>query len=96
MIPRSRAIRFASDFAARIGRDRPRSRSQPREPARIGPRRRLESACSVTVFLVQVAGYQDTIVPEFYDRTYILGGWSDGLLRFAAQMGATNVFVAPA
>lgn len=40
----------------------------------------------VQVFLVQVAGYQDTIVPEFYERTYILGGWSDGLLRFAAQM----------
>ncbi|MCA9684905.1 MAG: TROVE domain-containing protein, partial [Myxococcales bacterium] len=40
----------------------------------------------VQVFLVQVAGYQDTIVPEFYERTFILGGWSDGLLRFAAAM----------
>jgi hypothetical protein len=40
----------------------------------------------VNVFLVQVAGYQDTIVPEFYDRTYILGGWGDGILRFAAAM----------
>lgn len=40
----------------------------------------------VLVFLVQVAGYQDTIMPEFYDKTYILGGWSEGLLRFAAQM----------
>ena len=40
----------------------------------------------VDVFLVQVAGYQDTIVPEFYDRTYILGGWGEGLLRFAASM----------
>jgi hypothetical protein len=40
----------------------------------------------VDVFLVQVAGYQDTIIPEFYDRTYILGGWGDGLLRFAAAM----------
>lgn len=40
----------------------------------------------VNVFLVQVAGYQDTIVPEFYDRTYILGGWGEGLLRFAASM----------
>jgi hypothetical protein len=48
--------------------------------ARVNPR--------VQVFLVQVAGYQDTIVPEFYERTYILGGWSDGLLRFAAQMAA--------
>lgn len=42
----------------------------------------------VNVFLVQVAGYRDTIVPEFYDRTYILGGWSAGLLRFAAQMSS--------
>lgn len=40
----------------------------------------------VMVYLVQVAGYADTIMPEFYDRTYILGGWGDGLLRFAAQM----------
>jgi hypothetical protein len=41
---------------------------------------------NVNVYLVQVAGYQDTIMPEFYDRTYILGGWSDGLLKFAAKM----------
>lgn len=41
---------------------------------------------NVNVYLVQVAGYQDTIVPEFYDRTYILGGWGEGLLRFAASM----------
>lgn len=42
----------------------------------------------VRVFLVQVAGYQDTLVPEFYDRTYILGGWGEGLLRFAAAMAS--------
>ena len=41
---------------------------------------------NVMVYLVQVAGYTDTIVPEFYDRTYILGGWGEGLLRFAASM----------
>jgi len=40
----------------------------------------------VKVYLVQVAGYQDTIIPEWYDNTYILGGWGDGLLRFAASM----------
>jgi hypothetical protein len=40
----------------------------------------------VNVFLIQVAGYQDTIIPEFYKRTYILGGWSEGIFRFAAQM----------
>jgi hypothetical protein len=41
---------------------------------------------NVNVYLVQVAGYQDTILPEFYKRTYILGGWSEGLFRFAHQM----------
>ena len=40
----------------------------------------------VNVFLVQVAGYKDALVPEFYERTYILGGWGEGLLRFAAEM----------
>ncbi len=40
----------------------------------------------VNVFLIQVAGYQDTILPEFYKRTYILGGWGEGVLRFAAAM----------
>lgn len=42
----------------------------------------------VMVFLVQIAGYADTLVPEFYDRTYILGGWGEGLLRFAAEMAS--------
>ena len=45
---------------------------------------------NVNVYLVQVAGYQDTIVPEFYNRTYILGGWSEGLLRFAAKMAGVT------
>ena len=40
----------------------------------------------VNVFLVQIAGYNDVIVPEFYDRTYILSGWGEGLLRFAHNM----------
>jgi hypothetical protein len=40
----------------------------------------------VNVFLIQVAGYQDTILPEFYNRTYILGGWGEGVLKFAAAM----------
>ncbi len=40
----------------------------------------------VNVFLVQIAGYKDTLVPEFYQRTYILGGWGEGLLRFADAM----------
>lgn len=41
---------------------------------------------NVNVFLVQIAGYQDVIVPEFYDRTYILGGWSEKILTFANQL----------
>lgn len=41
---------------------------------------------NVNVYLVQVAGYPDTIMPEFYKRTYILGGWGEGLFRFAAAM----------
>lgn len=41
---------------------------------------------NVNVYLVQVAGYTDTILPEFYNRTYILGGWGEGVLRFAAEM----------
>jgi hypothetical protein len=54
-------------------------------PKLIGEYRRKVNP-NVLVFLVQVAGYQDTIVPEFYDRTYILGGWSDSVLRFADGM----------
>lgn len=47
---------------------------------------RAEVNKNVNVFLIQVAGYQDTIIPEFYKRTYILGGWSEGIFRFAHQM----------
>lgn len=41
---------------------------------------------NVNVYLVQMAGYQDTIVPETYNRTAILGGWGDGIFRYAARM----------
>ena len=40
----------------------------------------------VQVVLVQTAGYQDTLIPETYDRTYILGGWSSEVIRYAAFM----------
>ncbi|MEZ4307481.1 MAG: TROVE domain-containing protein [Polyangiaceae bacterium] len=43
----------------------------------------------VMVYLVQIAGYQDTLLPEMYDRTYILGGWGEGLLRYAAEMAGS-------
>jgi hypothetical protein len=47
---------------------------------------RAEVNKDVNVYLVQVAGYQDTIIPEFYKKTYILGGWGDGILKFAHAM----------
>lgn len=40
----------------------------------------------VDIFLVQIAGGVDTVVPEWYHRTYILGGWSPEILRFADEM----------
>jgi hypothetical protein len=49
-------------------------------------RYRREVNPDVLVFLVQTAGYQDTIVPEFYDKTYILGGWSQSVIQFAGEM----------
>jgi hypothetical protein len=42
----------------------------------------------VMVYLVQIAGYPDTLVPDTYDRTFILGGWGEGLLRYAARMAS--------
>jgi len=47
---------------------------------------------NVEVFLVQMAGYTDTLMPEFYDKTYILGGWSEKILTFANEMSKMNSF----
>jgi len=44
----------------------------------------------VQVYLVQVAGYSDGLVPEIYDKTYILGGWSTGILKFADKVTSIN------
>lgn len=44
----------------------------------------------VKVYLVQVAGYKDVLVPEYYDKTYILGGWGDGLLKFAHYLSKVS------
>jgi uridine kinase len=41
---------------------------------------------NVMVYLVQTAGYSDALVPEFYDKTFIIGGWSTGILSFAHNM----------
>ncbi len=38
-------------------------------------------------YMVQVAGYTDTLLPEHYERAVILGGWGPGLLHFAHAMG---------
>lgn len=40
----------------------------------------------VNVFLVQIAGYEDTLLPEYYERTFILGGWSGSIFKFAKRM----------
>lgn len=47
---------------------------------------RKEVNPNVRVYMVQVAGYRDSLVPEFYKKTYILGGWGSGLLNFAHYM----------
>lgn len=41
---------------------------------------------NVMIYLVQTAGYQDALVPEFYNKTFIIGGWSTGILGFAKKM----------
>lgn len=41
----------------------------------------------VMVYMVQVAGYRDTLLPEVYDKTVILGGWGAAILRYAKALG---------
>lgn len=41
---------------------------------------------NVMVYCTQVAGYGDTIIPEYYNRTFHLGGWSEGVIKFASKM----------
>ena len=45
------------------------------------------------VYSVQIGGYSDNIIPEFYPKTSILSGWSQELLRFASFMeqGSSNI-----
>lgn len=56
-------------------------------------RYRVQVNPHVMVYLVQVAGYEDTIAPETYERTAIIGGWSTELLRYAARFA--DVFNRP-
>ncbi len=67
-----------------------KGREQYIDVARLVARYRATVNPDVRVFLVQVAGYQDTLVPEHYHRTYILGGWGPGLLGYAAEMAAVE------
>lgn len=41
---------------------------------------------NVMVYLVQTAGYKDILVPEYFNKTFILGGWSANIPLFAAKM----------
>jgi hypothetical protein len=61
-------------------------REQYIDVAKLVARYRAAVNPDVRVFLVQVAGYQDTLVPEHYRRTYILGGWGPGILGYAAEL----------
>lgn len=63
-----------------------RSRGSHIDVPELIKRYRREVNPKVNVFLVQVAGYQDTLVPETYRRTYILGGWSQAVLQYADYM----------
>jgi len=72
-----------SDFAWK-------GREQYIDVAKLVARYRATVDPDVRVFLVQVAGYQDTLMPEHYRRTYILGGWGPGLLGYAAEMAAVE------
>lgn len=47
---------------------------------------RKEVNPNVMVYLVQTAGYKDILVPECYNKTFILGGWSQHIPEFAAKM----------
>ncbi|MEM7159011.1 MAG: TROVE domain-containing protein [Myxococcota bacterium] len=69
-------------------------RSQYIDVPKLIAKYRAEVNPAVRVFLVQVAGYGDTLMPEHYHRTYILGGWGPGLLGYAAEMAAFEQQVA--
>jgi hypothetical protein len=67
-----------------------KGREQYIDVPKLVARYRSEVNPDVRVFLVQVGGYKDTLVPEHYRRTYILGGWGPGLLGYAAEMAAVE------
>ncbi len=42
------------------------------------------------IYSVQTAGYADNVLPEYYDRTFILSGWSENIIKFAYAMENMN------
>ncbi len=40
---------------------------------------------NTSAYMIQSAGYTDAVVPDFYPNTYMIGGWSDQILRFVAN-----------
>ncbi len=40
------------------------------------------------IFLMQVAGHQDSVVPQYFNKTYLLGGWTENIIKFAAEMAS--------
>ena len=40
----------------------------------------------VMVFAVNLAGYHGSMFPEFYDRTFLTGGWNDQIFKFMSEM----------
>jgi len=66
------------------------SRDSYIDVAKLVTKYRKEVNPNVMVYLVQTAGYTDTLIPEYYDKTYILGGWSDNIIRFASKMQDLN------
>ena len=43
---------------------------------------------NVIVYTVQVSGYDTNVLPEVYDRTVMLSGWSDAIFKYADKMSS--------
>jgi len=44
---------------------------------------------NVLIYFVQIGGYVDVPMPKFFDKTFVLSGWSTGVLSFAEKMSKT-------
>lgn len=54
--------------------------------AKLVSRYRQQVNPKVLLYCIQIAGYADALMPEHYDRTFILGGWSPGVIQYAARI----------